>query len=37
MVDDGNFDGYTLQDENGEDIVEEEISYTDFDDSDMDI
>ena len=36
MVEDGNFDGYSLQDENGEDIVEEEvISYTDFDDSDM--
>ncbi len=37
LVDDGDFDGYTLQDENGEDIVEEEISYADFDDSDMDI
>ena len=37
MVDDGNFDGYTLQDENGEDIVEEEISYEDFDDSDMEV
>ena len=36
MVEDGDFDGYSLQDENGEDIVEEEvISYTDFDDSDM--
>ncbi len=37
LVDDGNFDGYTLQDENGEDIVEEEVNYADFDDSDMDI
>ncbi len=35
MVEDGNFDGYSLQDENGEDIVEEVISYTDFDESDI--
>ncbi len=32
MVADGNFDGYTLQDENGEDIVEED-DYSDYDDS----
>ncbi len=32
MVNDGNFDGYTLQDENGEDIVEE-TEYTDYDES----
>jgi len=32
MVNDGNFEGYTLQDENGEDIVEEN-EYSDYDDS----
>ena len=30
-VEDGNFEGFGLQDENGEDIVEEEIGYTDSD------
>ncbi len=32
MVNDGNFEGYTLQDENGEDIVEEN-EFSDYDDS----
>ncbi len=31
MVNDGNFDGYTLQDENGEDIVTETEDYSDYD------
>ncbi len=31
-VEDGNFDGYSLQDENGEDIVSE-TEYSDYDDS----
>ena len=30
-VEDGNFEGFGLQDENGDDIVEEEIGYTDSD------
>ena len=32
-VEDGNFDGFGLQDENGEDIIEE-TDYDDFDESD---
>ncbi len=31
MVNDGNHDGYTLQDENGEDIVVETEDYSDYD------
>ncbi len=33
LVNDGNFDGFGLQDENGEDIVEE-TEYSDYDESD---
>ena len=32
-VEDGNFDGFGLQDENGEDIVEETEEFSDYDDS----
>ena len=32
-VEDGNFDGFGLQDENGEDIVEETTEFSDYDDS----
>ena len=31
VVEDGNFDGFGLQDENGEDIVEETTDYSDYD------
>ncbi len=33
VVADGNFDGFGLQDENGEDIVEETNDYSDYDES----